>query len=67
MPEIGEIRKAYKLIHTEDAPILAAAIKSKPDFLVTWDKKHFLKKEIMLKTPFTICTPQEFVQKHWKR
>lgn len=64
---IGEIRKAYKLIHTEDAPILAAAIKSKPDFLVTWDKKHFLKKEILLNFSFIVCTPKEFIQKHWKR
>lgn len=34
-PSLGEIRKAYKLIQSEDAPILAAAIKSKPDFLIT--------------------------------
>ena len=33
-PSLKEIRKAYKLILTEDAPILAAAIKSKPDFLI---------------------------------
>lgn len=54
-------------IHPDDAPILAAAINSKPDFLITWDKKHFLKKEVVSNVSFTICTPKEFLQKFWKR
>jgi len=66
-PSLKEIRKVYKLIKSEDAPILAAAIKSKSDFLITWDKKHFLKKEVLLSVSFIICTPEEFLQKYWKR
>lgn len=66
-PILKEIRKAYKLILTEDAPILAAAMKSSPDFLITWDIKHFMKKEVTSNISFIICTPKEFVQKHWKR
>lgn len=66
-PSPAKIRKAYKLIQTEDAPILAAALKSKPDFLITWDKKHFLKKEILLNAPFIVCTPQDFLQKYWRK
>lgn len=66
-PSLKEIRKTYKIINSEDAPILAAAIKSKPDFLITWDKKHFLKKEILLNYTFIVCTPKEFIQKYWKR
>lgn len=46
-PSLKEIREAYKLINSEDAPILAAAIKAKPDFLITWDIKDFLKKEVV--------------------
>lgn len=65
-PPLKEIRSAYKLILTEDAPILAAAIRAKPDFLITWDKKHFLKKEVVSNTSFIICTPKEFIQKYWK-
>lgn len=66
-PSLKEIRKAYKIINSEDTPILAAAIKSKSDFLITWDKKHFLKKEILLNYTFIVCTPKEFIQKYWKR
>ncbi len=66
-PTLKEIRNAYKLIQSEDAPILAAAIKCHPDFLITWDKKDFLKKEVISNVPFTICTPKEFIQKYWRR
>lgn len=65
-PTIKEIKKSYKLILSDDAPILAAAIKSKPDFLVTWDIKHFLKKEVIANVDFIICTPRELLQKHWQ-
>lgn len=64
---LREIRKAHQLIQSEDAPILAAAIKCKPDFLITWDIKHFLKKEVLRIIPFIVCTPKEFIQKYWKR
>ena len=66
-PSLKEIRQAYKLILSDDAPILAAAIKAKPNFLITWDKKHFLKKEVIFNVCFVICTPQEFLQRYWKR
>jgi predicted nucleic acid-binding protein len=66
-PNLEEIRKAYQLIRSDDAPILAAAIKAKPDFLITWDIKHFLKREVILNVSFIICTPKEFIQKYWKR
>jgi len=66
-PNLEEIRKAYKLIRSDDAPILAAAIRAKPDFLITWDIKHFLKKEVLLNVPFIVCTPKKFIQKYWKR
>lgn len=65
-PSIKEIREAYNLINTEDAPILAAAIKGRPDFLITWDIKHFLKREVMRKVSFVICTPKEFLQRYWR-
>jgi len=66
-PSIKEIGKAHELILTEDAPILVVAMKLNPDFLITWDKKHFLKKEVLLGASFTICTPKDFIQTHWKK
>jgi len=66
-PTLKEIKKAYQLIHSDDAPILAAAIKAKPDFLITWDINDFLKKEAISNVSFVICTPQEFLQKYWKK
>ena len=62
-----EIRHAHALIKTNDAPILAAAIKVKPDFLITWDIKHFLKASVVDAVSFTICTPQDFIRMYWKR
>lgn len=65
-PTLKEVRQAYKLIQSADAPILAAAIKAKPDFLITWDKRDFLKREILVHMTFIICTPKDFIQKYWK-
>ncbi|MDD4990378.1 MAG: putative toxin-antitoxin system toxin component, PIN family [Candidatus Pacebacteria bacterium] len=64
-PTLKEITRAYEIIKTNDAPILAAAVKAKPDFLITLDTKHFFKKEVMESVPFTICSPKDFLQKHW--
>lgn len=64
-PTLTEVKSAYRLIQTSDAPILAAAVQVKPDFLITWDIKHFLKKEVTDIVPFVICTPEEFLQKYW--
>lgn len=66
-PTIKEIKNAYNLIQTNDAPILAAAIKAAPDFLITWNTKHFLKQKIKENVNFIICTPKQFVQKYWRR
>lgn len=63
---LKEIAKAYQIIRTNDAPILAASIKANPDFLITLDIKHFLKKEVTESVSFTICSPKDFLQKYWK-
>jgi putative PIN family toxin of toxin-antitoxin system len=53
-----EIKSAYKIIDSEDAPILAGAMKGKVDFLITLDKK-FLKtiKPFEKKIGFKVLTP----------
>jgi putative PIN family toxin of toxin-antitoxin system len=58
-----EIKSAYKIINSEDAPILAGAIKGKVDFLITLDK-NFLKliKPFEKRIGFKILTPKEFLE-----
>jgi len=58
-----EIKSAYRIINSEDAPILGGAIKGKVDFLITLDKK-FLKtiKPFEKKIRFEVLTPKEFLE-----
>lgn len=62
-PTLSQIRKAYALLPTSDAPILASAITRKPDALVTWDVKHFLRPEVMAAVEFPILTPGDFLSR----
>lgn len=64
-PALEEIVYCGQVINEKDAPILAAAINSKADFLITLDRKHFLKPEVMeFSRPLKIISPGEFIQKH---
>ena len=40
-PTMSEIARCREMIHPDDAPILAAAIKAKPDSLITLNTHHF--------------------------
>lgn len=62
-PSLREIRKAYQILPTSDAPILASALKADPDALVTWNTRDFLRKEVMLRAPFPILIPQNFLKR----
>lgn len=55
-----EIQNAYKLIKSEDTPILAGAIKSKVDYLITLDKRF--QKLVQPKVSFKIVTPGDFLK-----
>jgi predicted nucleic acid-binding protein len=41
-PTIYEIAHCREVIHPDDAPVLAAAIKAKPDSLITLNTRHFI-------------------------
>jgi len=61
-PSVEETAKCEKVINAKDAPILAAAVKSPASFLLTLDRKHFLKPEVMaFAKSLEILTPGEFV------
>lgn len=63
VPSLVQVRRAYRLLPTGDAPILASALKAKPDALITWNTKDFLRKEVMLAAPFPILIPQQFLKR----
>lgn len=61
-PSPKEVKKYSSIINADDAPILAAAVSSGADCLVTWDKKHFIKKNIRIGSVLKILTPGEFLR-----
>jgi len=62
-PSLAEVRRAYKILPTSDAPILASAVTAKPDALITWNTKDFLRKEVIASVPFPIFIPQQFLER----
>ncbi|MEK6691195.1 MAG: PIN domain-containing protein [Nitrospirota bacterium] len=61
-PRQKDVSKYLKVINLDDAPILASAVTSGADFLVTWDKKHFISKNIRIHSSLKIVTPGEFLK-----
>ncbi len=61
-PPAIAVERAANLIERKDAAILAAAVEAKVDYLITLDKKHFLKKRVQHSTSIEICTPADFLR-----
>jgi putative PIN family toxin of toxin-antitoxin system len=61
-PPAAAVERAAGLIDRKDAAILAAAIESKVEFLITLDKKHFPKRKVQRNIPIEICTPSDFLR-----
>lgn len=61
-PSSRDIKKFSSMIHQGDAPILASAVNSGADFLITWDRKHFMGKNINIRSNLKIITPGEFLK-----
>ncbi len=66
-PTLKEIERAYKILPTSDASILASAIKVKPDILITWDVKDFLREDVKKVVPFPILLPGDFIEAYLKQ
>ncbi len=61
-PSNDEVAAAAEIIHPKDAPILAAAMASQADYLVTLDRKHFLNDpEVARRSGLRIGTPGDFL------
>ena len=59
LPSSGEINKLSGTTSDKDIPVLASALRGGVGFLVTGDKKDFIK--LKGKYPFKILTPAEFL------
>jgi predicted nucleic acid-binding protein len=62
-PSPDEILPLVSIIPAKDAPVLAAAIFSKPDRLVTLDAVHFIRAfSVSEQSGLVICTPGELIR-----
>ena len=66
-PSLRQVRAAYELLPTSDAPILASAIEASPDALVTWNTKHFLRPSVVAAVNFPILIPGDFLEQFLRR
>ncbi len=66
-PSTDEIKQVNRWVHLKDAPIVACALKSKSDFLITLDRRHLANSVIQEKFPLiTILTPRDFINRFLK-
>lgn len=62
-PGNEEIKVAKSILsYKPDAYVLAEAMSAKPDWFVTHDKQHFIKKRISLELSFPLGTPGDLIQ-----
>jgi len=69
-PALEELKRAATYIDLKDAPIVAAAAKAKVDYLVTWDRKHFIDDpKVAERSGLAIITPDKLmaiVKRRWR-
>ncbi len=61
-PPAAAMERAATLIDRKDAAILAAGIEAEVDYLITLDKKHFLKPKVRRNIPIEVCAPADFLK-----
>jgi predicted nucleic acid-binding protein len=60
LPTPAEVERASQIVHPKDAPILAAALNSASEYLVSLDR-HFLRAAARLAASIRIVTPGELL------
>lgn len=66
-PTEEELAAQRRIIAPKDAHVLAAALKDKTNFLLTFDRKHFMTPAVLeAGLPFSIMTPGDFLRR-WLR
>jgi putative PIN family toxin of toxin-antitoxin system len=69
-PPRALVNAAARVIHSNDAPILAAAKAERPDYLVTLNTRHFATPQARAFVSHPILTPAEFLtafRNFWER
>jgi putative PIN family toxin of toxin-antitoxin system len=61
-PPATAVERSAAITAQKDASILAAALEAQVDYLITLDKKHFLKHKGKKSIPIEICTPADFLR-----
>jgi predicted nucleic acid-binding protein len=63
-PTKAEVFKAAQIVHLKDAPIVAAAVRSKAEYLATHDVKHLLNHATAIAEAYgiTVLTPAELLR-----
>jgi len=62
-PTDAILRKYEPFIHPKDVPVLAAAIESKVDYLITLDRRHFFDEKVKKCAGKTkVLTPGDFIR-----
>jgi len=63
-PTMQEIKACQKVINLKDAPILAAAVKNRTNYLITFNTNDFLLPKVKnFVKPLIIITPRDFVMR----
>ena len=65
-PTFQQVRRAYKILPTSDAPTLAAALEARPDVLITWNPNHFFQPQVIKAVSFPIFLPGVFLNNYLK-
>jgi putative PIN family toxin of toxin-antitoxin system len=61
-PSLSELQAAASYINLKDAPIIAAAVHAKVDYLVTLDRKHFISNPaVQQRSGLSIVTPDQLL------
>lgn len=61
-PPLKLVRSVETYIVPKDAPIVAAALLARPDYLVSLDKKHILQREVRKQSGLKIVRPETVLQ-----
>jgi predicted nucleic acid-binding protein len=60
-PSQASVERCGRFVHRKDAAILAAALEAGAEYLVTLDKRHFLKVSLPPSVPIRVVQPAQFL------